>query len=199
MSRLLRNSRLQLKSSLAWCSMLATSKGARGREGSVLYVSSAQSTKKASLRSPCLYATRGVVDACSCSVSRTYSTTVKEPQSDESKVALDEEGSSNLDIVEDLLTNVQVEVEKTEDEAVAPKRSTPLSIEECVAILREENARDVFAIELGSKTAQKYATYLVTCSGTSTRHLRAMTHRLKTEVSGWWWWAAYMFSHVTVT
>lgn len=182
MSHLFRSSKLRWKSSLAWHRTPATRKGAKTHVGSVLYISNAQYTKKVALPQPRVNGIRCSVDACCCS----YSTTVKEPQSDESKQASEEVPSSNLDFVEELLTNVQVDVEETEDKTVAAERSTPLSIEECVEILREENACGVCAIELGSKTAQKYATYFVTCSGTSTRHLRAMTDRLKKEVSGWW-------------
>ena len=139
----------------------------------------------------CRNGTRLGVGACSSS----YSTTVKEPQSDEMTEGSEEVRSRNLGVVEDLLSNVQVDVEEAEERAAAPKRSTPLSIEECVAILREENACNVLAIELGSKTVRWYSTYFVTCSGTSTRHLKAMTDRLKAEVSGWW----SCDSHVTVT
>lgn len=193
MSRLLRSSKLQWKSSLAWCRTPSTVKGARIREFSVFYYAS--NTKNAMqfvLPSPSQNGTRLGVRACGWS----YSTTVKEPQSDEMADASEKVRSSNLGVVEDLLSNVQVdEVEEAEEQVATPKRSTPLSIEECVAILREENACNVLAIKLGSKTAKWYASYLVTCSGTSTRHLKAMTDRLKAEVSGWW----SCDSHVTVT
>lgn len=182
MSRVLRSSRL--RSSLTWCRSLAASKGDRRHESSVLYVSSAQNVGRTVFRSSCSTAAGSGVCTCICSASRTYSTTVKEPRSNDAKEILDEERSSNLDMVEDLLTNVQVEEEEGGEESEAPKRNTPLSIEECVAILREENAQNVIAIELDSKLARKYAKYFVTCSGTSTRHLRAMTERLKKEVSG---------------
>ena len=191
MSRLLRSSRLRWKSSLAWCRTPSTVKGARIREFSVFYVPNAKNAMKFVLPSPCQNGTRLGVSACSSS----YSTTVKDPQSDEMTEGSEEVRSRNLGVVEDLLSNVQVDVEEAEERAAAPKRSTPLSIEECVAILREENACNVLAIELGSKTARWYSTYFVTCSGTSTRHLKAMTDRLKAEVSGWW----PCDSHVTVT
>ena len=191
MSRLLRSSRVRWKSSLAWCRTPSTVKGARIRECSVFYVSNAKNTMKFVLPSPYRSGTRLGVGAYSCS----YSTTLKEPQSDEMTEGSEEVRSSNLGVVEGLLSNVQVDVEEGEGRAAAPKRSNPLSIEECVAILQEENACNVVAIELGSKTAKWYSTYFVTCSGTSTRHLKAMTDRLKAEVSGWW----SCDSHVTVT
>ena len=60
---------------------------------------------------------------------------MKEPQSDEMTEGSEEVRSRNLGVVEDLLSNVQVDVEEAEERAAAPKCSTPLSIEECVTIL----------------------------------------------------------------
>ena len=173
----------RLRSSLTWCRSLAAGKGARGHERAVLYVPRTRIARKTSLHSPCSTATRDGVGACNYCTYRAYSTTVKEPRSSGGKEILDEERSRNLDMVEDLLTNVQVEEEEEEEGFEAPKRSTPLTIEECVEILREENAQNLIVIKLDSKLARKYANYFVTCSGTSTRHLRAMTERLKKEVS----------------
>ena len=82
--------------------------------------------------------------------------------------------------VEDLLINIQKE--EDEQEKPIPERTSPLTIKECVDILRDEGAFDFWVLDLGVASGLKYARYFVTCTGTSTRHLRAVTGRLAKEV-----------------
>lgn len=64
----------------------------------------------------------------------------------------------------------------------AKTRSYAMDIEELVQFLREENALDLCVIRLSPEMS--YVGYFVTCSGTSTRHIRRIADNLVSEVSG---------------
>ena len=78
--------------------------------------------------------------------------------------------------------------EKDEEEEIvlskrsaAKTRSHAMDIDELVHFLREENAVDLCVIRLGPE--RSYVGYFVTCTGTSTRHIRRIADNLVSEVS----------------
>lgn len=78
-----------------------------------------------------------------------------------------------------LLHNIQKSHAKQE-ERVAEKRTSAMSIEELVHFLREQNARDVCVIELPPELG--YVQYFVVCSGMGSRHIGRMADNLQAEV-----------------
>lgn len=60
-------------------------------------------------------------------------------------------------------------------------RSQAMDIEELVQFLREENALDLCVIRLSPEMS--YVGYFITCTGTSTRHIRRIADSLVAEVS----------------
>lgn len=88
--------------------------------------------------------------------------------------------------LEELLSSVQkARLGEIREKDVTPKvekvqRSTPMSIGELVEFLREENAQDICVINVPPE--REYVNYLVTCTGTGTRHIGRMADSLTWEV-----------------
>ena len=88
--------------------------------------------------------------------------------------------------LEELLSSVQkARLGEIREKDVTPKvekvqRSTPMSIGELVEFLREENAQDICVMNVPPE--QEYVNYLVTCTGTGTRHIGRMADSLTWEV-----------------
>lgn len=81
-----------------------------------------------------------------------------------------------------LLYNIQKSHTKQE-EGVAERRTSAMSVEELVQFLKEQNARDVCVIELPPEL--DYVQYFIVCSGMGSRHIGRMADNLQAEVRGY--------------
>ena len=87
-----------------------------------------------------------------------------------------------------LLRNIQRHQEEQKKKTMRKMRMSIMRVEELVAFLKEENARDVCVIEVAAE--MDYVDYFIVCSGMSTRHLGRMADNLASEV-----WAIHTHTH----
>lgn len=95
-------------------------------------------------------------------------------------------GGYNLEELLDRIAKAQLQKDehllvKSKNKRPKVRRTTPMTIDELVHFLKDQNARDICVLKIPPE--REYVDYFVVCSGLGTRHIRMMADSLAAEVS----------------